>query len=425
MINRIAPLLLAGFAIAGTAFSEPIAIVDGKVWTGTSRGTLENGVVIIEDGEITTVGPAGTSVPGDATVINAEGKWVTPGIISPFARTGLVEVSAETATNDTAAATSPYSAALNAADGFNPSASAVSVTRIEGVTRIAVAPSPTTKLFAGQGFIADTSGDIDSDIRENTFQYVVLGERGSGIAGGSRPAAWAQLRGAISDARFYPGRFIAHPEGDALTRLDAAALQPAVRGDQLILIEAHRASDIQAIINFAEEEPSLRLAIVGADEGWLVASELADSGIPVITDPFSNLPASFSQLGATSENASRMIAAGVDVAFGHLGNDSHQAHLILQVAGNAVANGVEHDDALRAITVTPARIYGMTGFGTLSSGSVGDVVVWDGDPLDVTTSPDAVLIAGEVQSLESRQTRLRDRYLNLDESERPLAYTKP
>lgn len=425
MINRIAFAALASFAIIGSAIAQPIAIVGGEVWTGTSRGTLENGVVIIEDGEITTVGPTGTSIPANATVIEANGKWVTPGIISAFSNTGIVEVNAEIATNDTAAVGSPFSVALNAADGFNPAGTAIDVTRIEGITRMIVAPMPSTKLFAGQGFIADTSGDATSDIRENAFIYVVMGEAGSAIAGGSRSAAWAQLRAALEDARGYPTRYIATNDGAALNRTDARALQAAARGQQTMLIRAHRASDLLNIIDFAAGNPSLNIAIVGADEGWLVAEELADANIPVIVDPFSNLPASFEQLGATSENAERLIAAGVDVAFAHLGDTTHQAHLALQVAGNAVANGVDHDDALRALTLTPARIFGMTGYGTLTSGNVGDVVVWDGDPLEVTSSPDAVFIAGKVQSLESRQTKLRDRYLNLDESERPKAYDRP
>ena len=425
MINRIAFAALASFAIIGSAIAQPIAIVGGKVWTGTSRGTLENGVLIIEDGEITTVGPTGTSIPANATVIEATGKWVTPGIIAAFSSIGLVEVGAESTTNDSAASGSPYSVALNAADGFNPAGTAIDVTRIEGITRIVVAPSPSSKLFAGQGFISDTSGNPTSDIRENAFVYVVMGEAGSGIAGGSRPAAWAQLRTSLEDARSYPTRYITSNDGAALNRTDARALQAAVRGQQTMMIRAHRASDLLNIIDFAAGNPSLDIAIVGGDEGWLVAEELADANIPVIINPFSNLPASFEQLGATSENAARLIAAGVEVAFANLDDDSHQARLALQVAGNAVANGVDHDDALRALTLAPARIFGMTGYGTLTSGNVGDVVVWDGDPLEVTTSPDAVIIAGEVQSLESRQTRLRDRYLTLDESQRPKAYDRP
>jgi imidazolonepropionase-like amidohydrolase len=400
-------------AVAMTAFTLPgfaqdLYIGNAKVWTGTDAGVVDNAGILIRDGEIVAMG-AGLSAPrGGIQTVDAEGNWVTPGIISAFSRTGIVEVSAEDTTNDTNASGSAFSVALRAADGFNPAATPVAVTRIEGVTRIAVAPSNGGSMIAGQGFVADTSGAPESMTDERAFVYVDIGERGAGLAGGSRPAAWAALRGAFADARGYPARFMAHNEGDALTRADAQAFGDAVRGRQLMVVAA--------------QNTNLNLTIVGADEGWIVADELAAADIPVIIDPFQNLPASFAQLGATSKNAERLIAAGVNTAFAHLGDDSHQARLILQVAGNAVANGVDFDDAMAAITTVPAQIYGLSGYGTVAVGSAGDVVIWDGDPLELSSAPSLVVIDGDVQSLESRQTRLRDRYLDLDESERPLAY---
>ena len=170
--------------------------------------------------------------------------------------------------------------------------------------------------------------------------------------------------------------------------------------------------------------PELDVAIVGATEGWIVAEELAEAGIPVIIDPFDNLPASFEQLGATSHNAERLIEAGVKTAFAHLGNDAHQSRLVLQSAGNAVANGVSRADAMRAITSIPADIFGQSDLGRLNSGAIADLVVWDGDPLEVTSAPTHVLIDGEQQSMESRQTLLRDRYLSLEDGDLPLAYRK-
>ena len=172
------------------------------------------------------------------------------------------------------------------------------------------------------------------------------------------------------------------------------------------------------------ENPNLNLAIVGADEGWMVADELAEIGISVIVDPFSNLPASFAQLGATSRNAERLIEAGVPTAFAHLGNSGHQSRLVFQSAGNAMANGVSFDDAMAAMTTVPAAIFDLQGMGTIERGNVADLVVWDGDPLEVTSAPTSIFIDGVAQSLESRQTKLRDRYLNLDESEKPLAYKR-
>ncbi len=426
MIRKL--LISFGFAasVMLPATAQTTAITGGKVWTGSDRGTIENANVLIQDGRIVAVGPANTvSTAAADTIIDADGNWVTPGIIVPYSQIGIVEVGAEDSTNDTTAALSAYSVSLDAVDAFNPSASSVDVTRIEGVTRVAVSLSPTGNLFGGQGFVTDTSGDLDSDIAERAFLYVSLDEQGAALSGGSRAAAWTQLQAAMDDARTFPARYLAHNEGTALKRADARAFGPAVRGQQLIMINANRAIDLKKIMDFKLENPALQLAILGADEGWLVAEDLAASGIPVIIDPFQNLPASFSQLAATSENAQRLLEAGVEVAFVHLGFSGHQARLSLQVAGNAVANGVSHDDALKALTVTPARILGLDGLGTVSTGAVADIVIWDGDPLEVTSSPTLVMIAGEQQSLESRQTRLRDRYIDLDESNRPMAYKRP
>lgn len=419
MIRRLL-LVAVALGAASVASAQTVAVYGETVWTGTSQGTLTNGVVVIENGRITAVGPSGTRVPAGAEEVRA--KWVTPGLISAFSRTGLSEVSGVDDTNDASASGSAFSAALNAADGFNPDATPLAITRLEGFTRLAVAPEARGKLFGGQGFLADTSGLTGSVFRERAFTFVVLGEGGASRAGGSRPAAWASLRGAFDDVRFFTSRFMTHNEGNVLTRMDAQALMPAVKGDQLIVFEASRASDLNAIMDFKEENASLQVAIVGADEGWRVARRLAALDIPVIVDAFSNLPSSFSQLAATSENAKRLAEAGVTVAIVHLGNDGHQTRLATQVAGNAVANGMDFDDAMRALTTAPAEIFGMTGLGVLAPGARADVVAWDGDPLEVTTGALAVYIDGEAQPMESRQTKLRDRYMSLDESERPLAF---
>lgn len=421
MIRKILLSAAAAATLTLGAGAQNIAITNAKVWTGTDAGTLENANIYISDGEIAGMG-VNFAPPSGTELIDAEGNWVTPGIFSPFSRTGIVEVGAEDSTNDTNAAGSPFSVALRAADGFNPAATPVDVTRIEGVTRMAVAPSTGGSMIAGQGFLADTSGEADSISDDRAFVFIDLGEGGAGLAGGSRPAAWAALRGAFADARGYPARFMAHNEGDTLTRADAQAFGRAVRGQQLILVSAHRASDLRLVMDLKQENPNLNLAIVGADEGWIVADELAAANIPVIVDPFQNLPASFSQLGATSKNAERLIAAGVPTAFSYLGDNGHQARLVLQSAGNAAANGVGFDDAMAAMTTVPAAIFGVENSGTIERGSTADLVIWDGDPLEITSAPIAVFIDGEVQSLESRQTKLRDRYLELDESEKPLAY---
>lgn len=423
MIRKIMTSAVTAACFGLTAQAQNLAITNAKVWTGTDAGTLESATVIIIDGRVSGVG-VNLAPPSNMRTVNADGKWVTPGLIAPYSRAGIVEVGAEASTNDISADASEFSISLLASDSFNPSATNIPVTRIEGITRIAVAPGNGASLFAGQGFVADTSGQPDSITLDRAFVYVDLAEYGAALAGGSRAATWATLRGAIDDARGYPSRYITDSEGDVLSRSDAQAFVRAVRGQQLVLVDAHRASDIRKIIDLKAANSDMNVAIVGAAEGWLVADELAGADIPVIVDPFANLPASFEQLGATAQNAQRLIEAGVTTAFAHLGDNSHQTRLTPQSAGNAVANGVSFDDAMMAITAAPAEIFGMDGFGTIQPGSAGDLVMWDGDPLEVMSAPELILIDGQVQSMESRQTKLRQRYLDLDESERPIAFRR-
>ena len=423
----IRTLLLGIVSLAFAALpaqAETIAVT-GKVWTGTDQGIIEHGTVIMVDGEVIAVGGPDTPVPDDAILIGGQDTWITPGIIAAFTHTGIVEVGAEDSTNDISAGGSNYSVALDAADAFNPANSTIAVTRIEGVTEIIVAPDTGSSLFAGHGFTASTSGAADSITSNKAFVFAELGEDGAADAGGSRSAAWAYLRAALGDARAFRSRYLGREMGDALNRLDARALVPVVRGDEILMLSVNRASDIRRVIALKDDFPELDIVIVGADEGWLVAAELAAARIPVIIDPFNNLPTSFESLAATSQNARRLLAAGVTTAFAHLGDNGHQARLVLQSAGNAVANGVDHDDALTAITTNPARIFHLNGYGILAEGAQADLVVWDGDPLEITVSPSAIVINGEIQSLESRQTRLRDRYLSLQHSDKPMSYRKP
>lgn len=419
-------VVLSLFAVA-----ERFAIVGGKVWTGTPAGTIEKGTVIVADGIIQYVGSSESTPIRGMKVIDAKGKWVTPGITAAFSRVGLVEVSAEDSTNDVYASGTHFSAVLDASDGFNPAASTIAVTRIEGVTRIAVAPASSNNIFAGQGFVANTSGNSDSVIKAKAFSLVHLNERGVSLAGGSRASLWTYFKTAMKEANRFIGsrsRYDCYSDPFHVERLtfsciDAEALRQGRENKQLLLIAVSRASDIRKTIeHFSKTDQNI--AIVGAEEGWLVADELAAANIPVIIDPFSNLPERFEQLGASQQNAARLISAGVKTAFAHLGDDSHQSRLVLQSAGNAVANGVSHDDALKAITIVPAQIFGMEETGILERGIVADIVIWDGDPLEVSTSPDAVFINGVATSLESRQTKLRDRYLDLTKNEKPFSYKK-
>lgn len=411
------------FSLTPSGLAQDFAIENARVWTGTDQGTLEQATVLVQDGVIAALG-TDPDLPVGIDRLDAAGAWLTPGIISSASSTGLVEVGAEDTTDDRSAAEGLFSAAIVAADGFNPAAASVGVTRIEGITRIAVVPGLSSSLIAGQGFVADTRGTAQTEVDRKAFTVIGLGESGAAASGGSRAASWVELRAAFEDALSFSEEDGEDGTGHVLNAVDARAFGPAARGEQLILVAVSRASDIRAVLRLKAEMPQLNIALLGAEEGWLVADELRAAEVAVIIDPFTNLPSRFESLAATRHNAQRLILAGVTTAFTHFDDSSHQARLVLQVAGNSVASGVSHDNALAAITSVPADIFGLEGLGRIAVGQRGDLVLWDGDPLEVMSAPKAIWIDGEAQPLESRQTRLRDRYLDLGQASRPLAYSR-
>lgn len=409
--KALAAGLMAALLTGAPAPAQTIAVTNGRVVTNGEAGVITNGTVLIRDGVIAEVG-AQVRIPSGARVIDAQGGWITPGLFHPQTELGLVEVSAEAGARDNAASDSPFTASMDVADAFNPAGNHIASARVKGVTRFAVHPAVGSAIIAGRGALADSTGAPDSLFADRQFMLVDLSVSGARTAGGARSAAWAFLRAAIEDARFYPGRFMAHPEGDAISRFDAEAMVDVARGTMPLMMRMDRASDIVRAIQFGERYPALRLIIVGGAEADLMADEIAAAGIPVILDPMRNLPESFDTLAASNRAAATLHAAGVQLAYTTLGSDLYwNARLLRQHAGIAVAHGARWDDAFRAVTLTPAQIYNVADrFGSLEPGKIADVVVWDGDPLEVVSAPTAVLIDGEVTSLETRQTRLRDRY---------------
>ena len=431
-MKRLA-LLLAGIAAfaAVPATAQTVAITGGRVVIGDGSEPIDGGTVVIRDGRVVAAG-AIVAVPPGAQVVDARGKWVTPGVVAGFSLIGLVEVDAVSASNDTRANTSPFNAAIDVAPAVNPEAMAISVSRAAGVTRAVVSPTATNRsLFAGQGAVIDLGGDMQPITRARLFQYIELGEAGSGSAGGSRAAAHLMLRNALREARELsrPG---GRPDDVLLTRADATALVEVLAGRQLLLVHAERASDILQVLALRQEFPSLRLVLVGATEGWRVAREIAAARVPVIANALNDLPATFEQLSATQSNIGRLRAAGVTVAIGMINDDeARQVRVSTQYAGNLVAltripgaTGLSWSEAFRAISSAPAEVMGLGGeLGSLRPGRRGDVVIWDGDPLELATGVDAVWIDGVRQNLENRQTRLRDRYRRPQEGNLPHAYS--
>ncbi|MGK0266998.1 MAG: imidazolonepropionase-like amidohydrolase [Maricaulis sp.] len=423
-MQRFISAIALSMVLAAPGLAQSYAVTNGRVVTNTDAGIIDNGTVLLRDGSIVAVG-SDVTIPVGTTVIDADGGWITPGIFASVTQLGLIEVALENSTNDASADESPYSVALDVADSFNPAGMHIASNRISGITRAALYPSTGWNIFAGRGALIDTSGSNTSLFEQDSFVFADLSQSGAATAGGSRSAAWTYLAAAFDDARGYPGRFSGDHEGDALNRYDAAALVPVVRGRIPLVMNVDRAADIRRALRFRSENAPMQLIIQGGAEAWMVADELAAAGVPVLIDPIRNLPSSFDAIGSTLEGAQRLQQAGVTVAYTTETADGYfNARLLTQHAGNAVGHGVPWDAAFRAITLTPAEIYGVGDrFGALAAGYSGDVVVWDGDPLEVMSAPVAMLINGEPTDMTSRETQLRDRYMNITD-ETPFAYRR-
>lgn len=419
--------------LATPATAQTVAVVGGTVALGDGSAPIENGTVVFRDGRVVAAG-AGVATPAGATVVDARGKWVVAGMVAGFTDLGLVDAAGVGESNDVNGGTSPFAAGLDVAPAINPNAVSIANERLGGITRALVSPRASQSIFAGQGAVIDLGADPDPVTRARAFQFVELGEDGSRIAGGSRPAALAMLRDLLAQAQDYrrnPAAFDGRSRDALLKRADAQALIDVLDGRTPLLVHAERASDIRGVLALPRTYPKLRLVLVGATEGWLVSKEIAASGVPVIAAALADLPASFEQLAATESNVGRLTTAGANVAISTIGaNDAPGEHVLAQFAGNLVAiarvpgaTGLSWGQAFATVTSKPAAAIGMDAeIGSLRPGRRADVVIWDGDPLELSSAPVAVWIDGKPQPMESRQTKLRDRYLTPGEDGLPKAY---
>lgn len=374
---------------------------------------IERGTVLIQDGAIIAVG-AQVAAPAGAAVIDAAGKTVTPGFVESATQIGIVEIGLSAdGTVDQTTTDSGLSAAFTVIDAFNPMSTVIPVTRVEGVTRALVIPAGTGHVLLGQGAVFDLAGGHtpDSVTRAPAVMLAALGEAGAAVAGGSRSTAILRLREALQDARDYAQNRLAYNSANrrsyARGRLDLEALQPVLRGEVPLGVQANRASDLLAAMRLADEF-RVRLVLMGAAEAWMVADEIARRKVPVVVKPLANLP-TFDMLGATLENPSRLAAAGVTLALSTF--DTHNARNLRQEAGNAVAYGLDRELALRAVTLTPATIWGVADrCGSIEPGKSADLVVWSGDPFELSTIAERVFIAGREMPPDTRQRSLLQRY---------------
>ena len=419
-MNRLVTLIVLSSLVL-PAWGDTIAIVGGKVHTVGPQGTLEDGTVLIVDGRIAAVGKD-VEVPAGIETVDATGKVVTPGLFSPFSQLGLVEVGLSAGPTDYAQRGDRFTAGFDVADAYNPRSTLIAINRIEGVTRAIIAPIPGYPNESGAGHVLGglaavvNLGDDNVLDRRSAGMVTMLGEYGSYFAGGTRTAAWLTLRNALDEAldyREHRGDFERGMRREYVHSVtDLEAMQGVINGNTPLIVAIERAADIEILISLVDEY-SLKAIIVGGAEAWMLADELAAAGIAVILDPLANLPGSFDQLNARFGATSILVNAGVKVAMGD--GSSHNARNMAQAAGNAVAQGLDWNAALRAITLTPAEIFGVAAtVGSLEAGKAADVVIWPGDPLELTNYPDQVFINGNKIPMISRQTLLRDRYLQAD-----------
>ena len=424
-------LLLAILACAGAsgmlarrARAQVVAITNARIHP-VAGPVIERGTVLIRDGRIAAVVDR-VEVPAGTRIIDATGKVVTPGFMNAATSLGVVEVEAVRPTNDDAVSNPRITAAFNAADAVDPFSSVIPVERVEGLTRAVVTPAG-GKLINGQGIVIDlgTEGLPGMIDRTPVAMYVDLSYADARAAGGSRAAALLTLREAFADARDFAANRRAFEANArrayALSRLDLEALVPVVEGREPLAVHVERAADILEALRFARAQ-KVRLILIGAADGWVVAGQIARDGVPVVLDPMRNLP-DFEARGATLENAARLARAGVTVALTTVSFNAHNARNVKYEAGNAVAYGMPYDAALRAVTVNPARIFGIADrYGTLEPGKDADVVVWSGDPFELTTLVEHVFIKGVEMPADTRQRELLRRYRVLDDT--PPAYKR-
>jgi imidazolonepropionase-like amidohydrolase len=417
---------LGALVLAAAAAADTFAIVNARAFAGDGEAPLPHATIVVRDGRIVALA-AGLAPPAGATVVDAADRLVTAGLMNGATQLAIVEVDAVPDTNDQSVASGPLGAAFDVSYAVNANATALPLARADGLTRAAVLPTGSAGApFTGQGALLHLVPDGDILERPRALLAAQVGGMSAARAGGSRAAQWGLLRNALDEARAYGrGSRPGGPRDQLLNHLDAEALQPVLAGRVPLAIGASRESDIREALRLAADY-RLRVVIVGGAEAWRLAPALARQRVPVILDPFADYPATFDELAARLDNAALLEHAGVTIAFTLPAiQRSHNAGAALrEAAGLAVANGLPWAAALRALTLNPARIWGLDGrYGRLAPGQDADLVIWDGDPLEPASAPVEVRVAGRLVSTDTRQQRLRERYAPSRQSEPwPPAY---
>jgi imidazolonepropionase-like amidohydrolase len=408
-----------------TEVSSATVIRGGKCLT-VSHGVIENCAVVMEGAKITYVGAAaGAKTAKGANVIDAKGMTVYPGLIDSETHLGLTEIEADPMTNDLIEKSDEIMPHMHVYDAFHAETDLIPVARINGITNAIVAPANQDTL-PGQDIFIQLDGREQPDymvLRDNALPLNFTGEQRRNESFDhakypmTRMGMAAQLRQTFIETQEYLNKL---DEWNKKSDADKAkgsepkrdlkyeSLVPYLQGKKPVVLAAETGSDIDTAVALAQEF-KLRFVLNHVTHSQKVLDRIAGLKVPVIVGPIYDMPRDDERYDAVYSLPAQLAKRGVKIAFASY--DAHQSRNLPYAAGYAVAFGLPHDEALRAITLSPAEIWGVADqLGSLDVGKTANVVVANGDPLDVKTDVKHVFIGGREVPLESRQTRLRDQY---------------
>mgnify|MGYP003321732919 FL=1 len=415
--------LVSIFGYALIAFSvnaQTIIIKNATIYDGLNNSPFV-GNILIDQNKIKKISTSNLQAD---IVIDASDKIVTPGFIATDTQIGIVEIGALSVTRDDSS--SMYKIGFSIFNGFNPNSTLIPWNRSNGITSAITLPNNTSSPIGGLGsfFVLDSKLDVTA-----TSDMVMIGEFG-GSSSKSRAEQFSMIEdllvlasslsksdinsdlelSSLIDEWAISNAMDLHPR-------DLRALYKLVNENLPLIIKSHRASDLLKLIEL-KEKFNLNIVIMGAQEASLVAAKLAEHNIPLIFDPMNNIPESFDELASNIQMASKLEEAGIQMMF--TVSRSHNYHLIRQGAGVAVANGLSYEAAIRSLTSTPAKVFGIEDRGVIESGKIADLIIWEADPLEPSSMPEYVFINGENIDLTTRSSRLRDRYTK--KLDKPVIY---